>query len=259
MNRTDITPIPIMSHVHMDCAKCPIRRRAVCAYCDDEEVLKLSRIKSYKTYATGDALSWEGGAVSHLECVISGAAVISSTLHDGRKQVVGLLLPGDFCGPPRQTIARFDIEAASEVVTCRFDRRAFEALILEIPHLSERVLDMTLNELDAARSWMVLLGRKNAREKLASFLAFLARRRLWLKADSVGQGVGFDLPVSRESLADYLGLTLETVSRQFTALKREGMIEMRSARHIFVPDLGRLVEATGEIDAEHLHAFKSTA
>ena len=80
---------------------------------------------------------------------------------------------------------------------------------------------MTLDELDAAREWMLLLGRKTAREKIASLLAIIARRDAALKpAAAKGGRWSFDLPLTREEMADYLGLTLETVSRQMSALKR---------------------------------------
>ena len=105
---------------------------------------------------------------------------------------------------------------------------------------------MTLDELDAAREWMLLLGRKTAREKIASLLAIIARRDAHLKLKSAKGSIVFDLPLTREEMADYLGLTLETVSRQVSALKRDGVIALEGKRHIIVPDFDRLVEETGD-------------
>ena len=92
---------------------------------------------------------------------------------------------------------------------------------------------MTLDELDAAREWMLLLGRKTAREKIASLLAIIARRDAALQPAAEPGVLVFDLPLTREQMADYLGLTLETVSRQMSALKKDGVISLRGqpARH----------------------------
>jgi CRP/FNR family transcriptional regulator len=105
---------------------------------------------------------------------------------------------------------------------------------------------MTLDELDAAREWMLLLGRKTAREKIASLLAIIARRTASLKTVGKTSDVKFDLPLTREEMADYLGLTLETVSRQMSALKRDGVIELEGKRQIVVQNLDRLLEETGD-------------
>ena len=93
------------------------------------------------------------------------------------------------------------------------------------PHVGQRLLEMTLDELDAAREWMLLLGRKTAREKIASLLSIIARRDASLNLRRAHGQLAFDLPLTREAMADYLGLTLETVSRQMSALKRDGVIE----------------------------------
>ena len=91
---------------------------------------------------------------------------------------------------------------------------------------------MTLDELDAAREWMVLLGRKTAREKIATFLRMLVRRSQINDADQIQQIL--ELPLTREAMADYLGLTIETVSRQISGLKRNGVIRLHGSRGVEV-------------------------
>jgi CRP/FNR family transcriptional regulator len=114
------------------------------------------------------------------------------------------------------------------------------------PHVNQRLLEMTLDELDAAREWMLLLGRKTAREKIASLLAILARRDVALRQRARDTSLRFDLPLTREQMADYLGLTIETVSRQVSALKRDGLIHLEGTRAVTVPDIRRLLEETGD-------------
>ena len=112
--------------------------------------------------------------------------------------------------------------ATTDLVMCCFRKKPFEELMLRTPHIGQRLLEMTLDELDAAREWMLLLGRKTAREKIASLVAIIARRDASLPAEQAKSGsLTFDLPLTREAMADYLGLTLETVSRQISALKRD--------------------------------------
>lgn len=231
---------------HVECVDCPIRHRAVCSRCEADELVLLEEIKYYRTFEAGQTIAWTGDKLDFVATVVSGIATLSQTLEDGRTQMVGLLLPSDFMGRPGREMATYDVTATTEVVMCCFRRRPFEELMRNTPHIAQRLLEMTLDELDAAREWMLLLGRKTAREKIASLLAIIARRDASLKLSKVGGSLEFDLPLTREAMADYLGLTLETVSRQVSALKREGVIELAGKRHISVPDFDRLMLETGD-------------
>ena len=160
--------------------------------------------------------------------------------------MVGLLLPSDFIGRPGRSHSAFDVEATTDVTLCRFERKPFEKMLGDIPHLRERMLEMALDELDAAREWMLLLGRKTAREKIASLLTIIARRQNAVQATELGINVSFDLSLTREAMSEYLGLTLETVSRQINALKKENVIKLEKKRHIVVKDFARLLMETGD-------------
>jgi CRP/FNR family transcriptional regulator len=138
------------------------------------------------------------------------------------------------------------VTATTDLLMCCFRKKPFEELMLRTPHVGQRLLEMTLDELDAAREWMLVLGRKTAREKIASLLAIIGRRDAALGMGKPGGKVVFDLPLTREAMADYLGLTLETVSRQMSGLKRDGVIELGGKRSIIVPDFDRLVEEAGD-------------
>jgi CRP/FNR family transcriptional regulator len=217
----------------------------VCARCESDELARLEQMKYYRSFQAGQTVIWSGDRMDFVASVISGIATLTQTMEDGRRQMVGLLLPSDFVGRPGRSTAAYDVTATTDLVMCCFRKKPFEDLILTTPHISQRLLEMTLDELDAAREWMLLLGRKTAREKIASLLAIIARRDVSLNPRAKGQ-IMFDLPLTREEMADYLGLTLETVSRQVSALRRDGVISLQGKRQVMVNDFDRLLEVAGD-------------
>ena len=230
-----------------DCGACPIRHRAVCARCETDELVQLEQIKYYRSYEAGQTVIWSGDKMDFVASVVTGIATLTQTMEDGRRQMVGLLLPSDFVGRPGRSSAAYDVTATTDLVMCCFRRKPFEELMASTPHIAQRLLEMTLDELDAAREWMLLLGRKTAREKIASLLAIIARRDASLKAPRANLGaITFDLPLTREEMADYLGLTLETVSRQMSALKRDGIITLDGKRQVTIPSIDALMDQTGD-------------
>lgn len=231
---------------HKDCGTCPIKHRAVCARCEADELAELDSIKYYRSYEAGQPIVWSGDRMDFVASVVSGVASLSQAMEDGRTQMVGLLLPSDFLGRPGRDAAPYDVVAVSNLTLCCFRRKPFEKMMTGTPHISQRLLEMTLDELDAAREWMLILGRKTAREKIASLLAILARRESSLALKTTEDGMVFELPLTREAMADYLGLTLETVSRQISALKREGIILLEGKRRVVIPDFDRLQMETGD-------------
>lgn len=228
------------------CSDCPIRHRAVCSRCDDDELVLLDKIKSYKSFDAGEPIAWRGDDLPFVASVVSGVATLSKTLEDGRTQMVGLLLPSDFIGRPGRRQIDFDVTATTKVTLCCFDQRSFEKLIDTTPHLSQRLMEIALDELDAARDWMLLLGRKTAREKIATFIEMLLRRQ---NIDGLtGVPPDLALPLTRDEIANYLGLTLETVSRQLTALKNDGVLRFTDRRHFEVTNVAALHLASGDDD-----------
>lgn len=234
---------PLLSGGPAQCGDCPIRHRAVCARCDAAELARLEEMKYYRSFQAGQTIVWSGDRMDFVGSVVSGIATLTQTMEDGRRQMVGLLLPSDFVGRPGRAVAAYDVAAISDVVMCCFRARPFAALMQAAPNVAHRLLEMTLDELDAARDWMLVLGRKTAREKIASLLVIIARRDVALRGGARGT---LDLPLTREAMADYLGLTLETVSRQMSALKRDGVIALDGARRVTIPDLDRLAQEAGE-------------
>ena len=138
------------------------------------------------------------------------------------------------------------LTAVSDVTLCCFKRKPFENLLVEIPAVQQRLLEMALDELDAARDWMLLLGRKTAREKIASLLMLIAKRTMHPDGKVMGDTTRIELPISRETMANFLGLTIETVSRQFTGLRKDGVIDLDGNRVVRIPDLEGLLFESGD-------------
>lgn len=207
----------------------------------------MEKIKYYRSFEAGQPVIWAGDRMDFVASVVTGVATLTKTMEDGRTQMVGLMLPSDFVGRPGRDTTPYDVTAVTDLLMCCFRRKQFEAMMVRTPHIAHRLLAMTLDELDAAREWMLLLGRKTAREKISSLLAIIARRDADLAAPQHGQR-SFDLPLTRAAMADYLGLTLETVSRQITALRQDGVIVLQGLRHVIVPDIDRLRGEAGADD-----------
>lgn len=229
-----------------DCGDCPIRHRAVCARCETDELARLEEMKYYRSFQAGQTVIWAADRMDFVGSLVTGVATLTQTMEDGRTQMVGLLLPSDFVGRPGRDTAAYNVIATTDILMCCFRKKPFEEMMGKTPHVAQRLLEMTLDELDAAREWMLLLGRKTAREKIASLFAILVRRDAALHVRKPQGKVTFDLPLTREATADYLGLTLETVSRQISALKRDGVIELQGNRRITVPNVDRLLEEAGD-------------
>ncbi|MEM9371247.1 MAG: helix-turn-helix domain-containing protein, partial [Pseudomonadota bacterium] len=228
------------------CETCPIRHQAVCSYASPEELAELEALKYYRDFDIGREIVGEGEATGFVGSVVTGVVALHKTLEDGRRQMVGLLFPSSFIGRPFRKCVNFEAVAVTPVRMCMFQRSKFEDFLCRSHALERRLLEMTLDEVDASREWMLLLGRKTAKERLASFLMILARRTSSLDKQPLHQGSRIELPVTREAMAEYLGLTIETVSRQMTALRKAGVIELVETRVVEISDLDAFYHAAGE-------------
>lgn len=228
------------------CRDCPIRQQAVCALVDDDALGDLEQIKRYRSYAAGQTIASSGDTATFVGSVVEGVGLLSTLMADGRRQTVGLLLPSDFIGRPGRSHIAYDVVAVTPVTLCLFRKADFERLLLRNPQVEHRLLEMMLDELDAAREWMLLLGRKTARERVSSFLLMLSRRNANLSSRPPWDGQIFPLRLTRQAIADYLGLTVETVSRQISALRREGVLALHPPQRIEVRDVARLGDASGD-------------
>lgn len=234
------------------CDACSVRDRAVCGALTREELTVLNQIARHKKVSAGQIILSAEEPADFVGIITSGAVKLTKTLADGRQQIVGLQFASDFLGRTYDNRNHFFAEAATNVDICSFSRNDFEKLLEKFPELEKRLFQNTLDELDSAREWMLLLGRKTAEEKVASFLLMLARKNSLLGcANSSAMTFStFTLPITRTDMADYLGLTIETVSRQITRLKSRGIISVTGNREFLVPDLDKLAEVAGQDEPE---------
>lgn len=233
--------------IPVKCEHCVIRHKAICGALSEEELVSMNRIARQRLFPSGQTISSDQEPDTAFANIVSGVVKLTKTMADGRQQIVGLQFAPDFLGRTFAEANPFSVEAATDVELCSFPKKEFESVLKKFPGMEHRLFADTLNELDAARDWMLLLGRKTAQEKVATFLLLLARR-----APNIGcshsedmRFAQFELPLTRADIADYLGLTLETVSRQMTRLKKVGAIELADNRGVIVPDTDQLEELAG--------------
>lgn len=224
------------------CDTCAVRNRAICSALDPAELNSLNAIGRRRTLEAGEPLIWEGDDSILVANVIDGILKLSTGTEDGREQIVGVVYPADFIGRPFGATTRHSVTALTDARVCVFARADFDRFAGEHPGLEHKLLQRTLAELDRTRSWMLLLARKSAEEKIATFLLDMSERLADGGATPLDR---FDLPFSRQQIGDVLGLTIETVSRQMTKLKRDGVIDLPTRRAVTILDRAELEAIAG--------------
>ncbi|WP_196501652.1 helix-turn-helix domain-containing protein [Aestuariivirga litoralis] len=232
------------SDVPIVCRACEARHKGVCGALNPQQLTELARHTTKHKYDASAGLVSDGAKVDRYANIMSGVIKLAKLTADGRQQIVGLQFAPDFLGRPFSQISDFDVEAATDVRVCSFPRDVLNKLTRESPELEHRLHAQTLKELDEARDWMLALGRKSASERVAGFLCFIAEH-INPEIEFETGPVRFDIPLKRADMADFLGLTIETVSRQLTKLRQARVIEIENNRTVIIPDLAKLRAATG--------------
>jgi CRP/FNR family transcriptional regulator len=212
------------------CATCEARPLSVCNAIPDDDLARLAAITVVTEVPAGRCFIDEGEPAGSFFNITAGTAKLFKLLPDGRRQITGFVGPGHFLGLAVSDTYAFSAEAIENVRFCRFQRTRLRQLLDDFPLMEKRLLEAAANELVAAQEQMLLLGRKTARERLASFLLMQSRQ---------GMPCGhprhrFSLPMTRHDIADYLGLTIETVSRTLTRLRSEGLIDLGSQSEVVI-------------------------
>jgi CRP/FNR family transcriptional regulator len=206
--------------IQQSCSDCAVRRLSVCALLDNDEIRQIELLTRHVRFAPGETVFAQEDTAISFYSVLDGVLRLYKLLPDGRRQIVGFALSGDFLGMAMAGQHGFSADAIGAVTVCQFNRSAFARFAEQKPNLLRRLNELTAFELHQARDHMVLLGRRSAEEKLATFLVGW---RDGLARISERSAI-VSLPMSRQDIADYLGLTIETVSRTFTKLERAGVI-----------------------------------
>ncbi|MCB1447970.1 MAG: Crp/Fnr family transcriptional regulator [Rhizobiaceae bacterium] len=229
------------SDVPLVCRSCEARHGGVCGALTTEQLSELSRFTSRKTINTGAELHGQGEPVRSYANILRGVVKLTKMMPDGRQQIVGLQFAPDFIGRPFSSESALSAEAATDTEVCALPKAALDRMANNSPDLERRLHNQALIELDEARDWMLTLGRKTAREKVASFLYLIATHIDPDKAEVLQ----FELPLTRQDIGDFLGLTIETVSRQMTKLRQEKIIHVENNRNVTVHNLATLAEVAG--------------
>jgi CRP/FNR family transcriptional regulator len=221
------------------CKSCEARHRGVCGALNNDQLIYLSKHTHKSSVAPDTELIAADSKIENYSNIIFGTVKLTKLMPDGRQQIVGLQFSPDFLGRPFKREAGVTAEAASSVSLCSFPKTIIEKLVHESPALEHRLYQQTLRELDEARDLMLMLGRMTAVEKVATFLMLLVKH-LDPEKDDDSNSIHIELPLKRADIADFLGLTVETVSRQITKLRKSGIIDIENNRTIYVPDISRL-------------------
>lgn len=229
------------------CQSCRVRAHPICQALEAIADVRAGRASVLRKYAKGRSLLDGNRIPETFGIVVSGVIKLLHGDKDGRQQIVGLLFPGDYLGTTQPLLAHMTAEAATAVEICCFPRRTFEMLVERNSTLEPAILEHTLLELDAVRSWMRVVLQRPAQERIACFLVMLEQR---IRVPSLPRCEVLELPMSRKEMADYLGVALETVSRQLTHMKEAGAIETEGRTHIRVLDWQLLERLANTVSPE---------
>ena len=217
------------------CSQCPVRESAICHSLSVDALDQLSRTGRRQTLLAGQTLMWEGEEAMLVGNVVDGIFKLSASLSDGRDQVLGIAYPSDFIGRAFGAKSHHSGTALTDAEVCTFRRSEFDDLARQHADLEHDLLERSLAELDRLRKWLQVLGTMTAAGRVAVFLIEMASR-LCPEIESEAGPVRFTLPVGRQDIADLLGLTIETVSRQLTIMRNRQIIGTPDRRSIVILD-----------------------
>jgi CRP/FNR family transcriptional regulator len=220
------------THRVYPCDTCKVRDISACASLNASERRRLTSIMQTVAIAPQRLIFVETDPAKNVFNLTDGVVKIYKMMVDGRRQITGFLFPGDFLGLVHNESYAYTAETVTETKLCQFPRGKLEALLDELPNLEQRLLGMASHELAAAQDQMILLGRKSARERVASFLLMLSKA-----AERQGrQDNPIFIPMPRTDVADYLGLTTETISRTLTQFNGESLVHLMNDKQVHLID-----------------------
>lgn len=210
------------------CGTCGSRVAGLCRPLDAASLDDVLGEAEQLTLTPRTTLFNEGDKAGHVFTLVQGTAKLTRLLPDGREQVLGFRFSGDVLGYTGADHYPFAAQLLTPAQVCRLERRRLDGLLRRYPALERRLLDLCVQELAATQEQLVTVGRRTAEARVAAFLLSLAeagKRRHHV-------GAVLEMPMTRGDIADFLGLTLETVSRTLTAFRRRGWVREPSHARI---------------------------
>ena len=222
------------------CAECPSHLKGLCGVLAEGDLCRLASVSWHRRFRAGEAIHVEGEVPPSFCAIVSGVVKLMKSLPNGSQQIVGLFGAGDFLGRPFGGEAPATAIAASEVEVCWFPRSTVEGLAASSNKVKDWLYEHVADELEKAQEWIMLLGRMTAEQKMAMLLLSLMKTAADGKPGPAPmREMVIELPLSRTEIADYLGLTIETVSRQIACLRERHVISAGNTRSVVVhrPDV----------------------
>jgi len=218
------------------CSICKIRSYSFCRCLNDEKLDIFSKVSFEKKHTDKENVFLQNDPSTHLYNITEGNVKIYQLLDDGRIQIIGFLYPGDFFGTYKNNKYNYSAEAIGNLTTCVFDQKVLDKYMDQNPVLAKELLNQTSFELTLAQDRMTVMGRLNAIEKISTFLINISnqRKRIGWQSNPIS------LSMTRQDIADYLGLTIETVSREISKLKASNIIKIISSKKLFINDFEKL-------------------
>lgn len=220
------------NHYNLDkCENCPVRDLSFCNVLDSQALEEFSALSKTKCFEDGQVVFSEGKRNEHIGSITEGIVKIYKLLDDGRQQIISLGFPGDMIGNIIDAEYNYFVESVGKTKICFYQVARINGFAETNPEIYRSILGKTTEQLGHAREWLILLGRKTAQEKIASFLLLLAEHH-----NGQGDDQAFKVPLKRQEIADFLGLTIETVSRHFSSLKSKQLIREYAGHLLTIVD-----------------------
>jgi len=222
------------------CSICKVRTYSFCRCLDEDRLKDFSNVSFEKSFLNKQNIFLQNDQSDYLYNITEGNVKIYQLLDDGRIQIIGFLYPGDFFGSYRNNKYNYCAEAIGDLKTCVFNQKILDKYLDENPILAKELLNKTSFELTLAQDRLTVLGKLNAAERLVKFLLNISeqRNRIGWKNNPIS------LPMTRQDVADYLGITIETVSRELTNLKTSNIIKIITSKQIYLSNTEELKSYT---------------
>ncbi|MDF2368322.1 helix-turn-helix domain-containing protein [Sneathiella sp.] len=214
------------------CATCSAHNQAICSGLKDQELEEFARNVRTRLVKTGQSVYREFEEAKYLYSVVTGEIRLANLLDDGRRQVTAFKSAGEVIGEEKNGYYQSDAEAVCDTVVCQIPIKALDKFLTEMPSIQTALTAKVLDELLALRRHAILLGRKTPIEKVATFLI----NRAGKASGNPSNEIQVELTMGRNDIADFLGLTIETVSRTITKLRKMGLLEVPSNHSILIKD-----------------------